>query len=487
MGRENQIINERLRKLKELKEKGINPYPYKFDKKNDLSDCLKAKLGTKVKTAGRLMTKRDIGKIAFCKLQDSSGNIQIVFQDKETPQKDLHLFKKYIDSGDFIGVEGKIIKTKTGEKSILVKKLELLSKSILPLPEKWHGLQDKEDRYRKRYLDLIMNPDVKKVFEKRAKIISCVRDFLNKKGFVEVETPILQPIYGGTNAKPFSTYLNALKIKPYLRLAPELYLKRLVVGGFEKVYEIGRNFRNEGIDFMHNPEFTMVEWYEAYADYNKMMDTAEELYKYISKELTGKYVLEFRNRKIDLKGKWPRVPMTEAIKKYAKINVKTMSLKELKDFVKKNNISFRGEENRGILINAIFEKLITKELDGPIWIIDYPKEVSPLAKPHRKEEGFVERFECYISGKEIGDGWSEITDPIEQRNRFEGEQKSMKAGNDEAHPMDKDFLKSLEYGLPILGGIGIGIDRLVMFFTNQSSIRDVILFPFMKPEKKGEK
>jgi len=490
MGREEQITGERLRKIDELKKQGINPYPYRFEKKENCSELqekykkLKAEEKTKdkVRVAGRVMIKRDLGKISFAKLQDFSGRIQIVLQDKETPDKEFEFFKKYVDGGDFIGIDGIIMKSKTGELSVLAKKIEILSKSILPLPEKFHGLQDKEERYRKRYLDLIMNPEVKETFLKRTKIIQLIRKFLDDRGFVEVETPGLQTLYGGTNAKPFSTYLNVLDMNLYLRLAPELYLKRLVVGGFEKVYEIGKNFRNEGIDFMHNPEFTMIEWYEAYADYNVMMDNAEELYKFIAKELNGSYTLEFRERKIDLKGKWPRVSMTDAIKKYLKIDIEKMSLKEIKSFVDENRIDFVGEGSKGIFINAIFEKLVTEKLDGPMWIIDYPKEVSPLAKPHRDKEGFVERFECYIAGKEIGDGWSEIIDPVEQKQRFENEQKAMRSGKEEAHPMDKDFLEALEYGMPVLGGIGIGIDRLVMFFTNQASIRDVILFPFMKPE-----
>jgi lysyl-tRNA synthetase class 2 len=495
MARQEEIVKERLKKIEELKKKGINPYPYSFEKKksaaelqtehNSLKNGAKAKERTSI--AGRLMTFRDMGKIAFGVLQDFSGSIQIMLQDGETPNELISFFKKYADIGDFIGIEGHVFRTKRGELSIITKKAEILSKSILPLPDKWHGLEDKEERYRKRYLDLIINPEVKKTFIKRSKIVSLIRKFLDEKGFTEVETPMLQPIYGGTNAKPFSTHLNALDMKVYLRVAPELYLKRLVVGGFEKVYEMNRNFRNEGIDFMHNPEFTMIEWYEAYADYNKMMDTAEELYKYIAKELTGSYVLEFKGRKIDLRGKWPRVCMTDAIKQKIKIDVLKMSAQELMEFAEENKVEFRGEPNKGILINAMFEKLVTDSLDGPIWIIDYPKEVSPLAKPHRSKEGFVERFECYVSGKEIGDGWSEIIDPLDQRQRFEKEQEAMRSGKEEAHPMDEDFIQALEQGMPVLGGIGIGIDRLVMFFTNSESIRDVILFPFMRPLKNEKK
>jgi lysyl-tRNA synthetase class 2 len=497
MARQDEIVRERLKKIEGLKKEGINPYPYSFNKKKSAAELqaeyrpLKNEAKTKETTsfAGRLMTFRDMGKIAFGVVQDFSGSIQVVLQEGETSSELISFFKKYVDIGDFVGVEGPIFRTKRGELSIIIKKAEILSKAILPLPDKWYGLEDKEERYRKRYLDLIINPEVRETFVKRSKIISLIRKFLDGRGFTEVETPMLQPIYGGTNAKPFSTHLNALDMKVYLRIAPELYLKRLVVGGFEKVYEMNRNFRNEGIDFMHNPEFTMIEWYEAYADYNKMMDAAEELYKYIAKELTGNYVLEFKGRKIDMKGKWPRICMTDAIKKKVKIDVLKMSVQELEEFAEEKKVEFRGEPSRGILINAIFEKLVTESLDGPVWVIDYPKEVSPLAKPHRTKEGFVERFECYVSGKEIGDGWSEIIDPLDQRQRFEREQAAMRAGDEAAHPMDENFINALEQGMPVLGGIGIGIDRLVMFFTNSESIRDVILFPFMKPLKneKGEK
>ena len=491
MSRKNQIINERKKKLDELG-KIANPYPYKFEVKN-FSDEIKKEFNKLkndeitnkiVSVAGRVMIIRNLGKLIFATIQDENGRLQLVFQNEKTNKESFDIFKKYIDIGDFIGCNGSVMKTRAGEISVLVRNCEILSKSLLPLPEKWHGLKDEEERYRKRYLDLLMNPEIKEVFKKRTEITGLIREFLSKKGFVEVETPILQPLYGGTNARPFSTHLNALDMKLYLRLAPELYLKRLVIGGFNKVYEIGKNFRNEGIDYLHNPEFTMVEWYEAYADYNKIMDTAEELYKFIAKKLNNSYNIKFRDREINLNGKWPRIKMIDAIKKHLKIDVLKMSEKKLKDFVEKNNVEYRGEANKGILINAIFEKLVTERLDGPVWIIDYPKEVSPLAKPHRKDKDFVERFECYISGKEIGDGWSEINNPIEQRDRFEKEQKSMKKGNTEAHPLDEDFLQALEYGMPICGGIGIGIDRLVMFFTNQPSIKDVILFPFMRPEKK---
>lgn len=494
MARQDEVTKERVKKIEELKKQGVNPYPYSF-KRTHKAAQLQEKyaslqsekfLKDSVIVAGRLLNFRDIGRISFGVLQDSTGKIQLVLQEPETKSKVVNFFKKFIDAGDFIGVQGTIFRTKRGELSILVKNVEILSKAILSLPDKWHGLEDKEERYRKRYLDFIMNPSVKDVFLKRSKIIELVRQFLNKRDFIEVETPILQPIYGGTNARPFETHLNALNMRLYLRVAPELYLKRLVVGGFEKVYEIGRNFRNEGIDSTHNPEFTMVEWYEAYADYNIMMDTAEELYKYISRELSGSLVLEFRGRKVDLQGSWPRIPMTQSIRENLGLDAENLSEHELLDFAKKRKVDVPTGASKGIIINTLFEKLVAEKLDGPIWIIDYPREVSPLAKPHRTKPEFVERFECYIAGKEIGDGWSEIIDPSDQRSRFEKEQLAMRAGKSEAHPMDEEFITALEYGMPVLGGIGIGIDRLVMFFTNSESIRDVLLFPFMKPRENNE-
>ena len=490
MPNEEQLIEERKRKRDELSKLKINPYPYRYET-NATAEEIKEKYESLPKDsmsednyriAGRIMELRRMGKITFMKLQDQTGKMQVFFSE-ETLGKDKYKLLKLFDVGDFLGVEGKVFTTKTGEITIKTEYFDILSKSLRPLPEKWHGLKDKELRYRKRYLDLIVNPEIKEVFRVRNIIISEIRDFLTKKGFIEVETPVLQALYGGTNAKPFKTYFNEFKQDVYLRLAPELYLKRLVVGGFEKVFEIGKNFRNESADLTHNPEFTMLEFYEAYADYDKMMDTAEALYKSIAKRLYGDYKIPSDGKFIDLNGSWPRIPMTEAIKKHLGLDVEKMSMEELKEFIDRQEIEYRGQPSKGIFINAIFEKLITPKLEGPLWIVDYPKEVSPLSKPHRSKKDFVERFECYAKGREIGDGWSEIINPTEQRDRFEKEQAAMRAGDVEAHPLDEDFIESLEYGMPVLGGIGIGIDRLVMFFTNKDSIRDVMLFPFMKPIK----
>ncbi|MFH1589233.1 MAG: lysine--tRNA ligase [archaeon] len=491
MGEKDHLILERERKLKEIRALGINPYPYKYNQTHHSDELqtkykkLKSEQKTKdsVSVAGRIMILRRMGKATFADVQDEKGKIQLYF-NQDLLGKPKYKFLKKLDAGDFIGVKGTIFKTRMGEVTVQVKNYELLSKSIRPLPEKFHGIKDAELKYRKRYLDLIMNPETKDLFRKRAKIIKLVRAFLDDLGFLEVETPVLQTLYGGTNAKPFKTHINAYNMQMYLRVAPELYLKRLVIGGFEKVYEIATNFRNEGVDQTHNPEFSMIEWYEAYVDYHKMMDRAETIIKKIAKKVNGSYDLPVFDKVVKLNTKWPRIPMKEAIKKYEKINVDKKSITELKDFCRKNKVDIRGENNKGSLIFLIFDKLVSDKLKNPTWIIDYPKEVSPLAKVHRKDSELVERYELYIGGKEIGDGWSELIDPQAQRQRFETEQKAMREGNEEAHPMDEDFIEALEYGFPVCGGIGMGIDRLVMLITNNWSIRDVMFFPIMKPEQK---
>ncbi len=484
-GRMKQIIQERIRKINELRKQGINPYPHKFDKKQSFEECLNAKIGTKVKTAGRVITKRDLGKIAFMNLRDGTGEIQIVLQEKETPDKTRKLSKKYVDSGDFVGVGGKIIKTKTGQISILVKSLEILSKSIKPLPEKWHGLKDKEERYRKRYLDLIMNPEVRGVFKKREIMIDAIRELLKKKGFLEVDTPYLQTVYGGAEARPFKTHLNALDINLFLSISPELYLKRLIVGGFDKVFTIARNFRNEGIDKWHNPEFVMMEIYEAYADYNDMMDLFEELYEYCVKKINnGKTKVNIGGTIVDFKRPWKRITMADAIKKATKIDVKKMSKKELKEFCEKEGIEAK-EEEWGSYVCAIFEEKCESSLIQPTFIIDHPESSTPLCKIHRNDPEcrLIERFEPFCMGTELGNAYSELNDPIKQKELLEEQQKKLSKGDKEANPYDKDFVNAIEHGMPPTGGVGIGIDRMVILLTGQESIRDVILFPFMKPEK----
>ena len=489
MTEENILMQEKLKKLNNLKEMGVNPYPYHFDMTHHAADILenyshlKKEEKTKdiVSVAGRIMTLRRMGKATFMHIQDETGRIQLYLRKDDVGEENYNILKKS-DIGDIIGVKGTVFSTMKGEISVYVEDYVMLSKSIRQLPEKFHGLKDQELRFRKRYLDFIMNPEEKEKFIMRTRIIALVREFLNKQNFMEVETPVLQVVYGGTNAKPFKTHINAYNMQMYLRVAPELYLKRLVIGGFEKVYEIARNFRNEGVDQTHNPEFTMVEWYEAYSDYNDVMARTEALYKFIAKKLFGEEKIKVHDKVIDISKKWEKMPMKEAIRKFADIDVDKLDDSELSEIINKRDILVRGEKNRGQMIFAIFDKLVCNQLQSPIWIIDYPKEVSPLAKTHRSDSALVERFECYIAGKEIGDGWSELNNPIEQRARFESEQAAMRAGDDEAHPMDEDFIEAMEYGMPPTGGIGIGIDRLVMLFTNCWSIREIIFFPIMKPE-----
>lgn len=471
----------RLKKLEALKGIGIDPYPPFSRKTHTTLSALATKDGV-VSVAGRIIAKRQFGKLTFCKIQDATASIQIVIRANIISEEEYERFTSYIDIGDFIEATGERGVTKTGEESVIATGWKLLSKSLRPLPDKFHGLQEKELRFRKRYLDLIANRYVFELFKTRSKIITLVREYLNSLDFMEVETPVLQILYGGTNARPFKTKINAYDMEMYLRVAPELYLKRLLVGGYERIYELGKNFRNEGVDQTHNPEFTMIEWYEAYTDYQGVMDRAEGLYKYIAQKLFGKLELPVGDKIINLDLAWPRISMLDAIKNFAHIDITSMTDDELKKSCEDNKIPIRGKNTRGQMIMEIFERLVTPNLIDPTWIIDYPREVSPLARTHRDNPQFVERFECYIMGKEIGDGWSEIIDPLTQRSRFENEQAGMKSGNDEAHPMDEDFIEALEYGMPPVGGIGVGIDRLVMLFTNKWSIREILFFPIMKSD-----
>ncbi len=490
MGRKDQIIGERKRKLDELR-KIVNPYPHKFDVKN-FSDEIKDKFkGLKdnvrskssVVVAGRVMIIRNLGKLIFVTIQDGKGRLQLILQKGETNKKDFELFKKYVDVGDFVGVNGIVMKTKTGEVSVLVKNLEILSKSLLPLPEKWHGLKDEEERYRKRYLDLIMNPSVREVFDKRTEILNAIREFMQKKEIIEVDTPFLQTIYGGANARPFKTHLNALNMDLFLAISPELYLKRLIVGGYDKVYTISRNFRNEGIDRWHNPEFTMLEAYCSYYDYNDMMDLFEDLYEYVAKKVNKSTKVKFRGKTIDFKKPWKRITMANCIKKYAGIDVSKMSDKKISDFVKKNNIESK-EDNWGWNVQAIFEHFCEDKIEQPVFIIDHPLETTPLCKTHRNDKlcRTIERFEPFCMGAELGNAYSELNDPELQRELLEQQQKALKKGDLEANPLDEDFINAIEIGMPPTGGLGLGVDRMVMLLTGQTSIKDVILFPFMRPE-----
>ena len=487
----NELIKIRIAKLKELQEKGKDPFQIvKFDNK-DNSKEIKEKFVDPVEgeeaepmhvsIAGRLMAKRGHGKASFCDLQDMYGRIQIYVKLDEVGEEAYEEFKKY-DIGDIIGITGNVFKTHMGEISIKVKTIELLSKSLRPLPEKFHGLKDMDLRYRQRYVDLIMNNDVKKTFIARSKIISGLRKYLDDRGYVEVETPVLNTIPGGAAARPFITHHNTLDIDMYLRIAPELYLKRLIVGGFDKVYEVGRLFRNEGMDIKHNPEFTTVELYSAYEDYNDMMDITEGLISTLAKEITGDTKINYQGTEIDLTPGFRRLPMIEAIKEVTGADFnKANTDEEAMKLAKSIGLEVEGKMDRGHLINLAFEERVEETLIQPTFIIDYPVEISPLTKRKPSDPRLVERFELFIGGREYANAYSELNDPIDQKGRFLAQMAEREAGNEEANMMDEDFVQALEYGMPPTGGMGMGIDRLAMLLTDSYSIRDVLLFPTMKP------
>jgi lysyl-tRNA synthetase, class II len=461
---------------------GIDPYAPDVDRTHT-NAAARQKDGQNVTVVGRIMSMRGHGKIQFADLVDESGKIQVAFKIDELSTVDWDNLP-LLDTSDFIEVTGETFTTNAGEPTVKANSFRLLSKAMHPLPSLWYGLKDKEERYRNRYIDLILNPEVKTVLDKRWDIEKAIREYLWSENYKEVETPVLQNLYGGTNARPFTTHLNALDIDMYLRVAPELYLKRLVVGGYERIFEIARNFRNEGMDQSHQPEFTMMELYEAYADYHRIMDLTEGLFKSIAQKVNGSLKLQVEDKEVDLSGKWQRITIDDALKQYADIDVATITDEEIQALIKKNRYEVPGvyTRNKGLFI--LFDHLVPPHLINPTWVIDYPKEVSPLSRAHRSKDGLVERFEGYIGGKEICDGWTEIISDIEQRKRFENEQKNLKAGDAEAQPLDEEFLEALSYGCPPLGGIGIGIDRLVMFITNTWSIREVIAFPLMRPQNR---
>jgi lysyl-tRNA synthetase class 2 len=488
----NDQIQQRLKKLEELRAMGINPYGQRFEptasakKLNEQHQSTSSEELEKEKPrcsiAGRLLALRRFGKAAFAHLQDGSGSIQIYFKKDILGEQGFALFEK-LDMGDFIGVEGPLFRTKTKELSVMVEKLTLLSKSLRPLPEKWHGLSDVEVRYRQRYLDLIANPEVKEVFVLRRRIIEGIRDFLNERGFLEVETPMMQPIPGGATARPFITHHNALGIDLYLRIAPELYLKRLIVGGFERVYEINRSFRNEGISTVHNPEFTILEFYMAYADYQTLIQFTEELITTVALKVMGKLRLEFKNQTIDFTPPWKQKTFIQAIAEANSLDAKFLNDRShLLALAKKLELPIKGSEPSGKILDLLFETTVQPKLIQPTFILDYPIEISPLARRKTNEPELTERFELFIAGREVANAFSELNDPQDQRNRFEQQMAQRAAGDLEAPPLDEDFLRALEYGMPPAAGEGIGIDRFVMVLTNQPSIRDVILFPQMKPE-----
>ena len=427
------------------------------------------------------MSVRGHGKTAFFHLQDQTGRLQGYLRKDAVDEDTFALFKD-LDIGDVIGVSGEVFRTKTGEITVKAHKLEMLAKSLLPLPEKWHGLTDVDMRYRRRYLDLIVNPDVKAIFEARAKTLRAIRAFLDDHGFLEVETPVLQPLYGGAAARPFVTHHNTLDMKLYLRIADELYLKRLIVGGFDRVYEVCKDFRNEGMDREHNPEFTMVEFYAAYMDYHDIMKLFRELVLYVARGVRGAETLQVGEKVIDISGEWPQRPLLESIKEATGKDFSTDSVEDLRKLAESIGIDTEGKNTRGMIIDAVFSHKVQPGLIQPTFITDHPREISPLAKVNRRDETLAERFELYVGGKEIGNAFSELTDPDDQRARFESQAALAQAGDDEAHVMDEDYIRALSYGLPPTGGLGFGVDRLVMLLTGAASIRDVILFPTMRPE-----
>ncbi len=484
---ENQLIAQRKQKLNNLRKLGIDPYVSTFEKKNSAAEIIESnkklkndeRSKIKVSIAGRIMTLRMMGKAGFAHIQDYSGQVQVYVREDEIGSEDYKIFSKS-DLGDIIGVEGNVFRTKKGEISIWVKKFRLLTKNLRPLPEKWHGLKDTEIRYRQRYVDLIVNPKVKEVFLKRNEIINSMREFLVKNGFIEVETPILQPIYGGTSAKPFKSFLNNLEMDVYMRISNELYLKRLIVGGYEKIFEFSPDFRNEGIDTTHNPEFLQMETMWAYANYEDNIKFAEEMIKCIAKKV-GKGKIDYNGKVIDFGKKWEKMSMVEAVEKIGKIKVEKKSVDELKKILNEHRIGYAADLSCwGIAVNLLFEELVEDKLVQPTIIYNYPAETSPLAKIS-KDKRFVERFEIFINGWEIGNSYSELNDPELLKENWKKQENLARKGDEGAQRMDIDFLNALEIGMPPTSGLGIGVDRLVMLLTGSLSIKDVIFFPFMKP------
>lgn len=493
----NVLIKRRLDELDELQKINIPAYAYSYDVNNyskNIKDNYEELEQKDVKIAGRIMAIRRMGKASFAHIMDKHGKIQVYLRKDDIGENSYQAFK-LMDIGDIIGVEGYVFKTKTGEISVHGKSMELLAKSIRPIPiakevvdeegnkTVYDQFADKELRYRQRYVDLIVNPEVKDTFIKRSKIITELRRFLDENGLIEVETPILQPLYGGAAARPFVTHHNALDMELYLRIADELYLKRLIVGGFDGVYEISKDFRNEGIDRTHNPEFTMMELYVAYKDYEWMMNFVEEMINNVCLKVFGTTEFEVEGKKINFKSPWNRISMVDELKNKTGVDVLTASKNELYELVKKYGGAPEKGASKGKLIDELFEVTVQDELIQPTFVMDYPVELSPLAKKHRTKEGLVERFEGFVIGREICNAFSELNDPIDQKERFTSQSKMREEGDDEAHQIDEDFVRALEYGMPPTAGLGVGIDRLVMLLTNQPSIRDVILFPHMRPGK----
>ena len=487
----NELIEQRIKKLAELRQSGIEPFGSSFYAEDHASEILN-KFGSVEKEAleanpvscslaGRIISMRDFGKAAFAHIQDTTGKIQVYFKKDMLGEKQIIV--KKLDIGDIIGLKGKLFRTKTNELTVEVNDIVFLTKSLKPLPEKWHGLKDIETRYRQRYVDLIVNPEVRQTFVKRSIVIKAIRDFLESKGFIEVETPMMHPIPGGATARPFKTHHNALGIDLYLRIAPELYLKRLLVGGYERVYELNRNFRNEGISTKHNPEFSMLEFYIAYRDYHFLMSFTEELITHVSKKTLGTLKIPYGDIIIDLTPPWPRISMLEALMQKGVPHEIFDDSEKAKAWAKANKIEIEEGASPGKILDEIFKERVEPGLIQPTFIIDHPVELSPLAKKKPDNPALAERFELFITSREIANAFSELIDPIEQRQRLLTQVEAKAQGDEEAHWMDEDFVRALEYGMPPAAGEGIGIDRLVMLLTNSQSIRDVILFPQLKPEQ----
>lgn len=476
----------RQKKIEALSEKGKTSFGYSYERTHQIGQARKGFEAQsvsgeeKIRLAGRVTAWREHGKNTFGDILDDSGKIQIYLK-MDTLGEEAYQDLKLLDMGDWIGIEGYLFITKKGELTLHVEKLELLAKSLRPLPEKWHGLRDVETRYRQRYLDLISNPEVKETFLKRSRIISEMRVFLEREGFLEVETPMLQPLVGGATAKPFITYHNTLEMNLYLRIAPELYLKRLIVGGFEKVFEINRNFRNEGVSTRHNPEFTMMELYQAYTDYHGMMDLTERMFSAIAQKVCGSMKVSYEGKEIDFTPSWRRISLYDSVKEVTGEDVSQLATREeAADLARKLKVPIKPNYDKAKIVSEIFEAYVEPTLIHPTFITDYPLELSPLAKKHRTNPALTERFELFIAGKEIGNAYSELNDPLDQKERFLKQIEAREAGDEEAHMLDEDYLIALEHGMPPAGGLGIGVDRLVMLLTDSPSIRDVILFPHMR-------
>jgi lysyl-tRNA synthetase class 2 len=483
----NEILMVRREKLEKLRQEGMDPFEItRYDvshRAREIIDNFDTMEGQTVSIAGRIITKRVMGKASFAHILDSSGQIQIFVRVNEVGDEQYQRFKSF-DIGDIIGLTGIVFRTRMGEISVKVQDMLLLAKSLYPLPEKWHGLKDPDLRYRHRYTDLIVNPDVRRTFEIRSKIIRSIRNYLDERGYLEVETPILHTTAGGAAARPFITHHNTLGIDMYLRIATELHLKRLIIGGFDKVYEIGRIFRNEGMSVKHNPEFTSIEIYKAYGDYYDMMELTEDMIVSVAKEVLGTTRIEYQGVEIDLTPPWRRMTMIEAVKEYTGLDFSSISTgEEARKAAQKVGVSIDKDATWGRALNEVFEEKVEEHLIQPIFIKDYPIEVSPLAKKIKDDPRLTYRFEVFITGREMGNAFSELNDPVDQRERFMEQARQRAAGDEEAHMMDEDFIHALEIGMPPTGGLGIGIDRLVMLLTDSYSIRDVILFPTMRPRE----